>query len=116
MPIRSTIGAVSREEAARQFGLDPGALTIVVLGGSQGSHAVNRLVCEMLEGVSDQERRAWQVVHLTGPRDGAMVHRAYGAQRVRAWMAPHLTDMALAYAAAVMFRIMARVQRCGLRR
>jgi UDP-N-acetylmuramate--alanine ligase len=29
-----------------------------------------------------------------------MVSRAYGAHRVRCWMAPHLTDMALAYAVA----------------
>jgi UDP-N-acetylmuramate--alanine ligase len=100
LPIRAAIGHVSREDAARQFGLDPQALTVAILGGSQGSHAVNRLVCAMVEGLAEAERQQWQFVHLTGPHDGALVARAYGAQRLRCWMAPHLADMALVYALA----------------
>ena len=100
LPIRPTIGAGSRHRAAAQFGLDPARPTVLVLGGSQGSRAMNRLVHKMLEQLDGRERSAWQFIHLTGQADYEDASRAYAASGLRSWVAPHLVEMALAYAMA----------------
>jgi len=100
LPIRHTIGMAHRDDAARRFGLDPHALTVFILGGSQGSRAINQLVCEMLGGLSWPERRAWQFLHLTGPHDHAAVQQAYAALELRCWVAPSLAEVEKVYALA----------------
>lgn len=100
LPIRPTIGSGSRYRAAAQFGLDPDRPTVLVLGGSQGSRALNRLVGKMLERLDGRERSAWQFIHLTGQADYEDAERAHAAAGIRSWVAPHLVEMALAYAMA----------------
>ena len=100
LPIRRAIGTVSREQAARWFGLDPTATTVLILGGSQGSRPVNRFVCDMLRELTEEERTSWQFIHLTGVSDWTAVQEAYRAARLRCWVAPYLTQMDAAYALA----------------
>jgi UDP-N-acetylglucosamine--N-acetylmuramyl-(pentapeptide) pyrophosphoryl-undecaprenol N-acetylglucosamine transferase len=100
LPIRHTVGTADRGDAARGFGLEPQLLTVFVLGGSQGSRAINRLVCAMLGELSWPERLTWQFIHLTGPHDPAMVQQAYAALSLRCWVAPSLANVADAYALA----------------
>jgi len=100
LPIRRTIAIADREEAARQFGLDPRALTVLILGGSQGSRSINRLVSEMLGALSPEERATWQFLHLTGAADEAVVNAAYVTAHSRASVAAQTSAMALAYAVA----------------
>ena len=100
LPIRRVLGLACREDAARQFKLDPARPTILVLGGSQGSQAVNRIACRMLSRLTDEQQRTWQFIHLTGGSDYAEVQSAYERAGVRAWIAPHLVERAWAYALA----------------
>lgn len=63
-PVREELEKLpSREEACRQFGLDPVKKTLLVMGGSQGARRLNELVAEGTEGA------AWQVLHLAGQAD-----------------------------------------------
>ena len=120
MPIRQRIGECSRAEACRRFSLDPHRATLLILGGSQGARAINRLMVEVAGSVSPHERDAWQVVHLTGHADAASVQAAYAAHRIRAWVSPFLVEMEAAYAQAdvVVARAgastLAELARCGL--
>ena len=100
LPIRRTIGTVSREQAARWFGLDPAATTVLILGGSQGSRPINRFVCDMLHGLTEEERTSWQFIHLTGASDWTAVQEAYRGAPLRWWVAPYLAQMGAAYALA----------------
>lgn len=120
LPTRETIGACSRQEAAERFGFDPGRPTLLVLGGSQGAAAINRLVMCALPDVSAAERACWQVIHLTGVAGEADVQAAYTAHGLRAVVAPWLDDMdaALAHADVVIARAgastIAELSRCGV--
>ncbi len=120
VPIRHAIGTATRQEAAARLGLDPDALTVLILGGSQGARAVNQLACGLVSGLTDRERASWQFVHLAGVSDHAAVQAAYAAARARGWVAAHLGRMDWAYAVAdvVIARAgastIAELARCGL--
>ena len=59
MPVRETIGDPTRTRAVR-FGLDPQRPTLLVLGGSQGSQAINAMMSDIAEQVSPDERQRLQ--------------------------------------------------------
>ena len=100
LPVRQGIGHTMRAQAAARFGFDPDRPTLLILGGSQGSRAINRLMVDAASGILPAERDAWQVVHVTGPADAAAAQAAYRAHRITAWVAPFLVEMDAAYALA----------------
>ena len=100
LPIRAAIGSVTREDAAARCGLSPGQPTLVVFGGSQGAQAINRLMMGAAAALTSSERQLWQIVHVRGPADHGAVQEAYAQAGVRAWTAPFLADMEIAYAMA----------------
>ncbi len=100
LPVRRAIGTAGRDEAAAHFGFDPQRLTVLVVGGSQGAQAINRLVVDGLDELTPTERAAWQFVHIAGPQDAEAVSTGYRRRGVRAWVGAHVTQMALAYAVA----------------
>ena len=51
-----------------------GPLRVLIFGGSQGSVAINGLVCEALEELSPERIR---LIHQTGPRDRSRVEERY---------------------------------------
>ncbi|MGD0764938.1 MAG: UDP-N-acetylglucosamine--N-acetylmuramyl-(pentapeptide) pyrophosphoryl-undecaprenol N-acetylglucosamine transferase [Dehalococcoidia bacterium] len=69
-PVRQVFAGVAKEEGRRRLGLDPAARTLLVSGGSQGAHSINRMVAENLPGLMG----LCQVVHLSGPADLAWLH------------------------------------------
>lgn len=71
-PVRRAILEASRPEALAALGLEPGRLTILVQGGSQGARHINRAVVEALPELLN---RPLQILHLTGERDYAEVAR-----------------------------------------
>lgn len=119
LPVRNRIGRVSRADGAARFGLEPARPTALVLGGSQGARTLNRLMMAVAAGLSPDERRTWQVIHLTGATDEEAVADAYAAAGVAAWVAPSLVEMEAAYAQAdlVIARAgastVAELARCG---
>ena len=100
MPVREAIGQPSRAQHAARFGFSAQRPTLLILGGSQGSRAINRLLLEMLEHVWPDERQRWQFFHVTGAADEALVREAYARARATAWVAPFVVDMESAYAQA----------------
>lgn len=119
LPIRASIGQSSRAEAARRVGVDPARPTILIVGGSQGSQAVNRLVLAMAPHWSDEECASWQVVHIAGVSGDAEAQAVYAARGIRAQVSGFLADMDAAYAASdlVIARAgastLAELARCG---
>lgn len=120
LPIRKVIGTATREEAAAALGLHPEAPTVLVLGGSQGSLALNRLMTEAMSHLTELERRSWQVIHVTGPAGSREAQVAYAQVGLRCWVAPHLDRMEWAYAMADLTvtrcgaSTMAELARCGV--
>ncbi|MFY9402461.1 MAG: undecaprenyldiphospho-muramoylpentapeptide beta-N-acetylglucosaminyltransferase [Candidatus Omnitrophota bacterium] len=68
-PIRGSLKKEPKEEALRSFGLEEGRLTILVMGGSQGSSRVNELFLKAVELIED--KKGFQVLHILG-RDGLL--------------------------------------------
>jgi UDP-N-acetylglucosamine--N-acetylmuramyl-(pentapeptide) pyrophosphoryl-undecaprenol N-acetylglucosamine transferase len=100
-PVRAEIieaSAARAEHANQSRDADP---LLVVLGGSQGAHSINRFVTESLSKLTDF-LADWQIVHQTGAKDVAWVRAAYDAHRLRAEVVPFISDMADVYRRATL--------------
>jgi UDP-N-acetylglucosamine--N-acetylmuramyl-(pentapeptide) pyrophosphoryl-undecaprenol N-acetylglucosamine transferase len=93
-------------DAARLASADPEAMElrarrIFVLGGSQGSKALNEIVPEALAraGVA---QRGIEVLHQTGAAMQAEVEERYASLGIEAEVVPFVDDMAKAYAGATL--------------
>lgn len=74
--------------------------TVLVLGGSQGAQAINRLLPEALQALPESLRGSLRLIHQTGAADCAMVSARYKEMGLAAEVAPFFTDMAAIYAQA----------------
>ena len=98
-PIRADLAQTSdRVEALRAFGFpaDGDRKTLLVMGGSQGAHGINQAILRALP----DWRAAFQIIHLTGRDDEAMVGAAYRQAGIPAYVAAFHHRMQEAYAAA----------------
>jgi UDP-N-acetylglucosamine--N-acetylmuramyl-(pentapeptide) pyrophosphoryl-undecaprenol N-acetylglucosamine transferase len=66
---------------------------IVVLGGSQGSVAINSAVVGALQLFREHSER-FRIIHQTGKRDFERVHRAYSDAGIEAEICPFVDDLA----------------------
>jgi UDP-N-acetylglucosamine--N-acetylmuramyl-(pentapeptide) pyrophosphoryl-undecaprenol N-acetylglucosamine transferase len=82
-PVRSEIRPSEPGSCRVRLGLGADRPTLVVMGGSQGARAVNRMVMGAMEGWARQ-LPALQYVHLTGDQDHEEVVGAYGRLGLRA--------------------------------
>jgi UDP-N-acetylglucosamine--N-acetylmuramyl-(pentapeptide) pyrophosphoryl-undecaprenol N-acetylglucosamine transferase len=64
-PVRQGLYRGSAEEARRHLGLSEDLQTVLVLGGSRGSHSINLAISEALEDILRQA----QIVHICGEAD-----------------------------------------------
>lgn len=76
IPVRPEFSRVTRREHGR------GRLTVLIYGGSQGSHALNTVVCDALEGLKALGP-GLHIIHQTGERDHEAVRAAYRRAGVR---------------------------------
>jgi UDP-N-acetylglucosamine--N-acetylmuramyl-(pentapeptide) pyrophosphoryl-undecaprenol N-acetylglucosamine transferase len=79
-PVRPWLFTTSREHAARNLGLQPDRMTLLIVGGSQGARSLNRAsvaAAPRLMGESDL-----QVLHLPGPLDCHEVKDALADARI----------------------------------
>ncbi len=102
MPLRKQFQQPIASASARAaLGLDPEKNTLLVIGGSQGAQALNRL----LEVSASQLAQTgdFQVIHLTGPKhqeEAFRLHQMYAQHGVSALVKPFEERMELAWRAA----------------
>ncbi len=96
-PVRSSFVRVAQRAAADPVGFEARVRTILVMGGSQGAHALNETVPQALGAV---DRRALRVVHQTGAAMRDAVEARYRELGVEAEVVSFIDDMAAAYASA----------------
>ncbi|RJO65622.1 MAG: UDP-N-acetylglucosamine--N-acetylmuramyl-(pentapeptide) pyrophosphoryl-undecaprenol N-acetylglucosamine transferase [Candidatus Omnitrophota bacterium] len=100
LPLRKELTRIEKKKALAFFGLDDSFVTILVLGGSQGSHRVNMA---FLQAVSSLVRKdGIQVIHVSGPLDHAVLKEAYGKEGIPAGIFDFLEKMQFALSACDM--------------
>ncbi len=75
---------------------------ILVLGGSQGAHQLNRLLPEAASRLRQRLGRDFSLVHQTGSRDQAEVTASYQRLGLRAEVKDFFRDMAQVYGSATL--------------
>jgi UDP-N-acetylglucosamine--N-acetylmuramyl-(pentapeptide) pyrophosphoryl-undecaprenol N-acetylglucosamine transferase len=98
-PVRAALRRGKIADVHERLGLDRGRLTILVMGGSQGAHAMNEaMACALpwLDGRTDNT----QFVHLSGERDEQSAREAYEKNGFSAKVMSFCNQMELAYSAA----------------
>ena len=97
-PVRKDItGAADRKEAASRIGVDAGRFTVLVFGGSQGAHSINRAVTSGLSEYTDR-KDDMQFLHIAGERDAEWVRESYKISGIKAAVFPYVHGMSDAYA------------------
>ena len=76
-----------------------GRLGLLVFGGSQGAHRINRAVLDALTGLGERASRL-TICHQTGARDLAEVRAGYAQAGLEAQVLAFIDSMGTAYAAA----------------
>lgn len=72
-PVREDIikNSSNRDREKNYFGLKGDKMTLLVLGGSQGSRFINDLILEILDSILDK----WQLIWVTGEKDFDRISR-----------------------------------------
>jgi UDP-N-acetylglucosamine--N-acetylmuramyl-(pentapeptide) pyrophosphoryl-undecaprenol N-acetylglucosamine transferase len=73
--------------------------TVLIFGGSQGAHAINRIVCEALDDLRHVRDR-FRFIHQAGEKDREAVAATYREGGFAAEVSPFIMDMAAAYRTA----------------
>lgn len=92
-PVRAEIA--SAEDPARRFAQHGQQTSLLVLGGSQGAHRLNRLLPEALALIAPNGRP--RIRHQAGERDLVATRQAYNVAKVDAEVLAFIEDMAGAY-------------------
>lgn len=99
-PSRTPGEGLDKREALRRFHLQEGWKTILVFGGSQGSHRIN---AEFMETARRLKREIdFQVIHICGDKDEQRIREDYQRLGIPFAVFTFLDDMESAYKAADM--------------
>jgi UDP-N-acetylglucosamine--N-acetylmuramyl-(pentapeptide) pyrophosphoryl-undecaprenol N-acetylglucosamine transferase len=99
---------LTKDAAMSQLGLSFNKKTILVLGGSAGASFINKLVMDMASGLSESEKEAIQIIHITGKNDFEAVSKHYRNKIITSWVRDFYERVGLLYKAADII-----VCRCG---
>ncbi len=94
-------------EARSRFGLDPEGTVVLVVGGSQGSRALNQAVSEAVAGILRDELHRpppLQLLWATGPAHEEAIRRELGGEGKPSWLriVGYIQEMPAALAAATL--------------
>ena len=98
-PVRAAALRHSRDYACRALGLDPTKKTLLVMGGSQGSTAINRAIRDAATRLG-RHRRELQCLIIAGDRAARVLKGALKNTSLSSVVLPFVEEIGLAYAAA----------------
>lgn len=96
-PVRKAILDLA---ARRSQDAEGNALTVLVLGGSQGAHALNMLVKDAFCREGREALQSLRLIHQTGEKDEEEIRACYRQAGVRAEVSAFFRDMAAVYGQA----------------
>lgn len=91
-PVRREIG-----ECPSRSQRTPPAWTLLIMGGSQGAHTINKAVVSAL-GLLKPMKNELRIIHQTGDRDYGWVREAYDQHGFSGTVTPYLSNISEAYA------------------
>jgi len=97
-PIRKSLQRIDRNKASDYFGFQERKFTILVTGGSRGSHRINSCFLEAVCGLP--EDLAFQVIHIAGIEDYPVLENGYRRLNWHVKLFPFLKEMQYAYSMA----------------
>lgn len=74
-PVRKGLRRINKEEAFGFFGFSPDKFTVLAMGGSLGSHRINKSFFGAVSTIADKS--GFQVIHISGPGDYALLYNSY---------------------------------------
>jgi UDP-N-acetylglucosamine--N-acetylmuramyl-(pentapeptide) pyrophosphoryl-undecaprenol N-acetylglucosamine transferase len=98
-PIRGEVLQGDPGRARREFDLEAGRRTVLVLGGSQGARSINRAAVDAIRRLAET-RRDVQFIVQTGRRDSRWVARRLSGLSVPVRVQPFISRMGDVYCAA----------------
>lgn len=99
-PLRfNSYDKIGKREACIALGLDPAKKVLLVLGGSQGSRYINRLVEALAKDYLVGKEKV-QVIHQTGPADVVPLQLVYQNHMIVNHVFDYKQDLSLCYEAA----------------
>lgn len=88
-PVRCDILSLTEDSTARSRDIK----TLLVLGGSQGASAVNRLVADAIALLTESEQQNLRIIHQTGEKDEETIKREYKKHNVQAEVSAFFSAM-----------------------
>ena len=96
-PLRRELKIINRNEALKFFGFEE-SFTLLVMGGSQGSHRINEYFVQALSGLRDLSK--FQIIHICGKNDYETLLKKYRQLNCKFRLFPFLKEMQYAYSAS----------------
>ncbi|MEW6074944.1 MAG: UDP-N-acetylglucosamine--N-acetylmuramyl-(pentapeptide) pyrophosphoryl-undecaprenol N-acetylglucosamine transferase [Candidatus Omnitrophota bacterium] len=100
LPLRKELTRIDKKEALEFFGMNESLVTILVLGGSQGSHRVNIAFLRAVSGLMRKD--GIQIIHICGPLDCSALNEAYDKECIPARVFDFFEKMQFALSACDM--------------
>lgn len=97
-PLRQDLIRIEKNKALSFFGFSEDRVTLLVVGGSQGSHKINICVADAL--YTFEQKHKLQLIHLSGKSDYAYLRSFYALNNIKAVVFDFLKEMNYAYSAA----------------
>lgn len=97
-PIRGELKRIERKKALNFFDFDEHKITVLVMGGSQGSHTINMETVRTFSLLPDTSKL--QVIHITGNRDFELIRSKYRDLKFNVKIFNFLDYMQYAYSAS----------------
>jgi UDP-N-acetylglucosamine--N-acetylmuramyl-(pentapeptide) pyrophosphoryl-undecaprenol N-acetylglucosamine transferase len=94
-PIRRQLSKIDRGKAIDFFGFNQDKFTLLVMGGSLGSHKINITFLNAISTMPDKAK--WQIIHLTGAGDYDLLNNIYKGLNVNVKLFGFLNQMEYAY-------------------
>lgn len=89
LPLRSTLLVrATQKRRVEPSPLSANRVRILIVGGSQGSHSLNRLWTGAIQLLSDEEKSKIAVIHITGEKDLSWVETMYLSKGIEALVFP----------------------------